>query len=62
MIKLTRKSLEGRSRSLGSDFVFVEFNAWLYQRYDDARAALMEVIGNTWTVTTFAIAASSRSS
>jgi predicted KAP-like P-loop ATPase len=49
MIKLTRKSLEERSRSLGSDFVFVEFNAWLYQGYDDARAALMEVIGNTLT-------------
>ncbi|WP_342804334.1 P-loop NTPase fold protein [Bradyrhizobium sp. CSA112] len=24
--------------------MFVEFNAWLYQGYDDARAALMEVI------------------
>jgi predicted KAP-like P-loop ATPase len=49
MIKLTRKSLEERARSQGSDFVFVEFNAWLYQGYDDARAALMEVIGNTLT-------------
>lgn len=24
--------------------MFVEFNAWLYQGYDDARAALMDVI------------------
>jgi len=24
--------------------VFVTFNAWLYQGYDDARAALMDVI------------------
>jgi predicted KAP-like P-loop ATPase len=25
-------------------FIFVGFNAWLYQGYDDAGAALMEVI------------------
>ena len=25
-------------------FIFVDFNAWLYQGYDDARAALIEVI------------------
>jgi predicted KAP-like P-loop ATPase len=30
-----------------SEFIFVEFNAWLYQGYDDARAALMEVIAST---------------
>jgi predicted KAP-like P-loop ATPase len=45
MIKLTRRSLANRKRAEGSpEFVFVEFNAWLYQGYDDARAALMEVI------------------
>jgi predicted KAP-like P-loop ATPase len=49
MIKLTRKSLEKRANSVIRDFVFVEFNAWLYQGYDDARAALMEVIGSTLT-------------
>jgi len=49
MIKLTRKALEKRAENLGGDFVFVEFNAWLYQGYDDARAALMEVIGNALT-------------
>ena len=27
----------------------MEFNAWLYQGYDDARAALMEVIGEKLT-------------
>ena len=26
------------------DYLFVHFNAWLYQGYDDARAALLEVI------------------
>ena len=45
MIKLTRASLAKRQRKEGDpDFVFVEFNAWLYQGYDDARAALMDVI------------------
>src|SRR5215475_3127228 len=46
MIKLIRRSLGGRQ---GADFIFVEFNAWLYQGYDDARAALMEVIASTLT-------------
>jgi predicted KAP-like P-loop ATPase len=45
MIKLTQASLAARSRKEGErEFVFVEFNAWLYQGYDDARAALMDVI------------------
>ena len=30
-----------------SRFIFVEFNAWLYQGYDDARAALIEVGAST---------------
>lgn len=44
MIKLVRRSLEQRAEDQASNFVFVEFNAWLYQGYDDARAALLEVI------------------
>ena len=41
MLKLISDSLKDR----GNDrYLFVEFNAWLYQGYDDARAALMEVI------------------
>lgn len=48
MIKLVRESLAKRPKEQGGrDFVFVEFNAWLYQGYDDARAALMEVIAST---------------
>ncbi|MCB0308273.1 MAG: hypothetical protein KDD48_02795 [Bdellovibrionales bacterium] len=43
MIKLIKKSLESHPED-SEKFVFVEFNAWLYQGYDDARAALMEVI------------------
>lgn len=45
LIKLTQASLAAQSRKEGErEFVFVEFNAWLYQGYDDARAALMDVI------------------
>jgi predicted KAP-like P-loop ATPase len=46
MIRLVRKALVERAAKEPSSFVFVEFNAWLYQGYDDARAALMEVIAN----------------
>jgi predicted KAP-like P-loop ATPase len=46
MIRLIRRSLDQRENT---DFIFVEFNAWLYQGYDDARAALMEVIAGTLT-------------
>ncbi|KYP79951.1 KAP family P-loop NTPase fold protein [Ferroacidibacillus organovorans] len=42
MLKFIRQALERH----GDRFVFVEFNAWLYQGYDDARAALLEVIAN----------------
>ncbi len=51
MIKLVGRSLTERSEKdkekhqEETPFIFVEFNAWLYQGYDDARAALMEVIG-----------------
>lgn len=44
MIRLIQKSLLGRDTGAPSRFVFVNFNAWLYQGFDDARAALMEVI------------------
>src|SRR5258708_34642756 len=45
MIKLIQSSLSGRPKE-DREFVFVEFNAWLYQGYDDARAALMDLIVN----------------
>lgn len=47
MIKLIRRSLTLRREKGERDFIFVEFNAWLYQGYDDARAALMEVIASS---------------
>ncbi|MEG0241348.1 MAG: P-loop NTPase fold protein [Pseudomonas sp.] len=49
MIKLIQASLKNPSEpgeKTAKDFVFVEFNAWLYQGYDDARAALMDVIAS----------------
>lgn len=47
LIKLTQASLCSRPRQKGDrEFVVVEFNAWLYQGYDDARAALMDVIAD----------------
>jgi predicted KAP-like P-loop ATPase len=47
LIKLTQASLAERPREDGDrEFIFVEFNAWLYQGYDDARAALMDVIAS----------------
>lgn len=47
MIKLTQAALANRPRQPGErEFIFVEFNAWLYQGYDDARAALMDVIAS----------------
>lgn len=48
MIKLTKVSLcKHESEKSPAKYVFVEFNAWLYQGYDDARAALLEVIAST---------------
>lgn len=46
MIKLIRRALNERASGKLSEFVIVEFNAWLYQGYDDARASLLEVIAN----------------
>jgi predicted KAP-like P-loop ATPase len=47
MIKLARSAIAARENDGGAKkYVFVEFNAWLYQGYDDARAALMDVIAD----------------
>lgn len=40
MMRLITDALRKRQ---GEHFLFVEFDAWLYQGYDDARAALMDV-------------------
>ena len=35
----TRKKDDGKQK-----YLFLEFNAWLYQRYDDAKAALLQAV------------------
>jgi predicted KAP-like P-loop ATPase len=52
MIKLIQRELHGykNSEQAASEtrkFIFVDFNAWLYQGYDDARAALIEAVAST---------------
>jgi predicted KAP-like P-loop ATPase len=47
MIRLIRRGLAARTEDRAEEFIFVEFNAWLYQGYDDARAALLDVIATT---------------
>lgn len=47
MIKLIRAELVKRTSADDCKFIFVEFNAWLYQGYDDARAALIDVVAST---------------
>ncbi len=42
MLNLISDALEARNE--GKKYLFVNFNAWLYQGYDDARAALLEEI------------------
>lgn len=44
MMKLLAQSLREKSEE---KFLFVEFNAWLYQGFDDTRAALMEIIARS---------------
>jgi predicted KAP-like P-loop ATPase len=39
MIRLIRRGLASRTEGRADNFIFVEFNAWLYQGYDDARLA-----------------------
>lgn len=50
MIKLIEKELRDRDNSDPKAYIYVAFNAWLYQGHDDARAALMEVIATALAV------------
>lgn len=46
MVRLVANDLEARTRreNEASPFIFASFNPWLYQGFDDARAALLEVV------------------
>jgi predicted KAP-like P-loop ATPase len=45
LLKLIEQSLDADER----DWIVINFDAWLYQGYDDARAALLEVIATALT-------------
>lgn len=47
VLKLIGKELAAAQASGKGPFLQVHFDAWLYQGYDDARAALMEVVAST---------------
>lgn len=40
------KLIEQKLDQVEEDWIVIKFDAWLYQGYDDARAALLEVICN----------------
>ena len=43
MVKMIGQNLRNRDEK-GENYIFLEFNAWLYQGYDDARAALLQSV------------------
>lgn len=43
MVKMIGQELKKRDES-GNGYIFLEFNAWLYQGYDDARSALLQSV------------------
>lgn len=46
MVKMVAKSLR-ESDDAKEKYIFLEFNAWLYQGYDDARMALLQSVSDT---------------
>ena len=52
LVKLTKAELEqGASASSDSSrFIVMEFNAWLYQGYEDARQALLQAVSDRLVV------------
>lgn len=48
LVKLVRAHLEAGARADGkqSSYILMEFNAWLYQGYEDARQALLQAVSD----------------
>lgn len=44
LVKMIGESL--KSHDEGNNYIFIEFNAWLYQGYDDARMALLQKVAD----------------
>lgn len=45
LVKMIGESLQKKDDS-GLDYLFIEFNAWLYQGYDDARLSLLQSVSD----------------
>ena len=43
MVKMIGKELRNRDNE-GKKYIFLEFNAWLYQGYEDARTSLLQSV------------------
>lgn len=46
MVKMIGNELMNCQQEGNNQYVFLEFNAWLYQGYDDAKEALLRVVAN----------------
>ena len=44
MVKMIGKELEKSNKAEKTTYIFLEFNAWLYQGYDDAKTALLHTV------------------
>lgn len=44
MVKIIGKELEKSNKAEKTTYIFLEFNAWLYQGYDDAKTALLHTV------------------
>lgn len=44
MVKMIGKELEKSNKAEKTTYIFLEFNAWLYQEYDDAKTALLHTV------------------
>ncbi|MCQ2499042.1 MAG: P-loop NTPase fold protein [Lachnospiraceae bacterium] len=44
MVKMIGESIKERDKEEKKKYIFLEFNAWLYQGYDDARTALLHSV------------------
>lgn len=44
MVKMIGKELEKSNKAEKTTYIFLEFNAWLYQGYDDAKTALLHSV------------------
>lgn len=44
LVKMIGESI--RNNDKNNEYIFIEFNAWLYQGYDDAKNALLQTVAD----------------